>query len=393
MNFPYTTLTFMNWSGEIQQQVVSAMMESRELRRRKVYPGMIPHCSRQLTVISSFIFMLLLSSMIRPSCSFMFSTNRFYPLAKVPQLEYTASGKSKATICITRISRVATTQCWGKYGRNTPRRTRIDKDDILSYERSLITDRGYSYILGSDETGRGSIAGPVITATCCILTLTDNESDGIIDASDLPTVGQETLSDQTNDKDSQNKSLIKDSKQLHPKERERIYETILRNPEVYSFSVAQRSNNEIDDTGNILSSTMDAFQESIEDLAQNNLFPYILSRQNPIRNDTPNVIPADWQDCGCYSIVDGKKSPKISTVPSFPCRPMVNADKQVYTVALASIIAKVTLDRMFLKWHKEYPNYGFDQNKGYATKDHIEAIHKYGPCPLHRMTFKSLKGR
>jgi ribonuclease HII len=320
--------------------------------------------------------LLLACSMIRPSAPFEVGNSSVY-LRSLCQ-------KTRAT----------TTRCWGKYGRNTPKRTRIDTDDILSYERTLITDRGYSYVLGSDETGRGSIAGPVVTATCCIRSLSNDKNGDIIDASELPTVGILPPPDSSG-----GNNLVQDSKQLFPEDRERIYEAIVGNPEVYAFSIAQRSNTEIDDTGNILRSTMDAFQESIEDLAKNDLFPYIYSRQTNTGNSDPNdkadsvVIPDDWEDCGCYGIVDGKKSPKISTLPSFPCRPMVKADKQVYTVALASIIAKVTLDRMFEEWHKEYPQYRFDQNKGYATKDHIEAIHKFGPCPLHRMTFKSLKGR
>lgn len=347
---------------------------------------------------------ILACSIIHPSSSFIFGSNDGYPLSiylqpDCPQTPFTTTRKSNTSRWSPKRTRATMTQCWGKYGRNTPRRTRIDTDDILSYERSLITDRGYSYILGSDETGRGSIAGPVVTATCCILTLTNNEKGEIIDALDLPTVGLLTPPNCSNGNNPKSNSLIKDSKQLSPEDRERVFEAIVNNPQVYAFSIAQRSNNEIDNVSNILRSTMDAFQESIEDLTMNNLFPYILSRQNA-ENDssmkdttTPILTPDDWEDCGCYGIVDGKKSPKISTLPSFPCRPMVKADKQVYTVALASIIAKVTHDRMFEEWHKEYPNYGFDENKGYATKDHIEAIHKYGPCPLHRMTFKSLKGR
>ena len=357
-----------------------------------------------VAVMESLTLLLLLgSSMIRPSTSFMIGKNNVYPLSA--QTVYAPTARKRCT-----TSRTSTTRCWGKYNRNTPKRTRIDTDDILSYERSLITEKGYSYILGSDETGRGSIAGPLVTATCCILTLTniDNENGEkkIIDDSELPTVGLLPPSDDG--------SLIKDSKRLSPEDRERIYEAIVNNPQVYAFSVAQRSNTEIDDTSNIQLATMDAFQESIEDLAKNTVFPYSFSRQqqNGGGSSSSNsgtvdfqdsttataststiVIPDDWDDCGCYGIVDGKKSPKISTLPSFPSRPMVQADKQVYTVALASIIAKVTLDRMFQEWHKEYPNYGFDQNLGYATKDHVEAIHKYGPCPLHRMTFKSLKGR
>ena len=306
---------------------------------------------------------LLNCSRICVSTSFVAESIRFHPQS--PNEEKT---------------RTRSTRRWGKYSRNTPKKTKINKDDLLSYERSLVTDKGYSNVLGSDETGRGSIAGPVVTVSCCILTLKDSESGEIVDPSELPTAGLLPPPNNNNN----NNSLIRDSKQLCPKDRELIYEAIVDNPQVYAFSVAQRSNTEIDATGNILASTMDAFKESIEDLAETKVFPHALSKQEG------SVADADR---GCYGIVDGKKAPKLSLLPSFPCRPMVKADQQVYTVALASIIAKVTLDRMFLEWHEEYPNYGFDQNLGYATKEHIEAIHKYGPCPLHRMTFKSLKGR
>lgn len=263
------------------------------------------------------------------------------------------------------LQRSTTTRCWGKYSRQTPKKNKIDKDDILSYERSLVTDRGYTYILGSDETGRGSIAGPVVTASVCILTLVENGE--LVDPSQLPTV--KVLPG--------GPAVVRDSKQLSPAERELIYETILAHPEIYAVSIAQRSNTEIDETGNILTSTMEAFVESMEDLAEHKVFPHS-SPEN--------------SNC-CYGIVDGKKAPKLALEPSFPCRPMVKADQQVYTVALASIVAKVTLDRMFQTWHENYPEYAFDENLGYATKEHIEAIHQHGPCPLHRMSTKSLKGR
>lgn len=283
------------------------------------------------------------------------------------------------------------TKCWGKYRRyNKSRKIKLDTDDILAYERSLINDRGFSYIIGSDETGRGSIAGPVMTASCCILTLANNDGDfTVADLSDLPTVGLIT-SNNINGSSGGGGNLIKDSKQLSPDERERIYEVIVNNPQIYAFSVAQRSNTEIDGTNNILTSTMECFKDSTEELAQSKLFPYILSRQQQQQQQTQLK---ENDNNKIYSVVDGKKAPKLLTTPSFPCRPMVKADVQVYTVALASIIAKVTLDRMADEWHNNYPEYNFQENKGYATRAHIEAIHRYGPCPLHRMTFKSLKGR
>jgi len=364
---------------------------------------------RHPKVMRAVTLLIVACLAITPSASLIFSGGSPCPLSTRLQLGLaetrnisTRTNKISSRKTVSRQPASSTTRCWGKYGRNTPKRTRIDTNDILSYERSLITEKGYSYVLGSDETGRGSIAGPVITATCCILTLDENENGEVTDGSDLPTVQilpqLVCATGNGGGNNPQSTSLIKDSKLLCLEDRERIYEEIVNNPQVYAFSVAQRSNTDIDDAKNILKSTMEAFQESVEDLAGKKLFPYIYSRQNPNDNshddlNYPITVPESWEDCGCYGIVDGKKAPKISTVPSFPCRPMVQADKQVYTVALASIIAKVTLDRMFTEWHEEYPNYGFDQNKGYATKEHIEAIHKHGPCPLHRMTFKSLKGR
>ena len=327
--------------------------------------------------MKSLLLFLLLSS---PSVAFLFGAGK--GLVAMRSERTTNIRKT-----ITR-NRTNTTRCWmGKYGKNTPKKTKIDKNDTLSYERSLITEQGYSYILGSDDTGRGSIAGPLVTATCCIMTLRQegNALDSALNSAlELPTV--KVLPTTAS-------GAVEDSKQLSSLDREKIYETIVNNPNVYAFSVAQRSNIQIDQTNNIQTTTMEAFQESIENLAEQTLFPRILSQRSP--GMELEFAGEDKSNCsGCYSIVDGKKSPKLNTSPfTFPSRPMVKADEKVYTVALASIIAKVTLDRMFQEWHEQYPNYGFNENMGYATKDHIEAIHKYGPCPLHRMTFKSLRGR
>jgi ribonuclease HII len=141
----------------------------------------------------------------------------------------------------------------------------------------------------------------------------------------------------------------------------------MAHPEVYIWSVAERSNTRIDET-NIMIASMECFKESIEQVALR----------------LPNTQNA-------YSIVDGKKGPKLSI--DLPSRPWVQGDKEVYSVALASILAKVTRDQMAEEWHVQFPEYGFLEHKGYATRDHIEAIHKYGPSPIHRLSFKTLKGR
>eukprot|EP01083_Nonionella_stella_P263964 895998_1 len=133
---------------------------------------------------------------------------------------------------------------------------------------------------------------------------------------------------------------------------------------IYKFNCVERSPQQID-SSNILKATMEGFQESIQNL--------VLEENMPLDRT--------------YSIVDGKSTPKLVNGPTpIPCRPMVNADSKVYTVSMASIIAKVTRDKiMRTQAHEMYPEYNFHINKGYSTREHIEKIHKYGPCPLHSM--------
>lgn len=221
------------------------------------------------------------------------------------------------------------------------------KVNLYMVQKSLLTrsvesglhERGFRFVVGSDEAGRGCIAGPVVVASCCLLS---NAQPCIQD--------------------------VDDSKNLCREERNRIHDEILARPDIYAWTVAERSNVDIAES-NILLATVDGFCESIESLVEDYDLPL---------NET-------------YCIVDGKKAPKLSIPVS--CRPYVKGDSKVYTVALASILAKVTRDRIMVDAHELYPVYGFDEHKGYPTRDHIQAIHTHGPCPLHRMSFKPLKGR
>ncbi len=300
----------------------------------------------------------------------------------------TASSRSSSSSPLTACRAAASRR------RHGPRR--LDTG-ILGVERSLIVDRGVSFVLGSDESGTGCIAGPVVAATCCILPLgmpswggggPPPASSSAAAAVKRP-LGQYdpirlVVSDGTR---------IRDSKQLTSDERDAIYQEIVDNPHIYDLTVAQRSNQQIDATNNILTSAMECFQESIQELADD----FLLCTGSNSINEDDDDDNGGGSSCSCYSIVDGRKAPKIRLAGGggglMPCRPFVKADSQVLTVALASVIAKVTRDRMAPEWHERYPQYGFDVHKGYATREHIEAIHRHGPCPLHRMTFKSLKGR
>ena len=86
--------------------------------------------------------------------------------------------------------------------------------------------------------------------------------------------------------------------------------------------------------------------------------------------------------------------PPTAPKMSITTKPVIRGDALVYPIALASVIAKVTRDHLMVDvYDKMYPEYGFAKHKGYPTKQHILMLHKYGPCPIHRRSFKPVKGR
>ncbi|MBQ1848317.1 MAG: ribonuclease HII [Clostridia bacterium] len=145
---------------------------------------------------------------------------------------------------------------------------------------------------------------------------------------------------------------LNDSKKLSEKKREALFDIITQNAVAYGIGFA--SVEEIDGI-NILNAAMLAMNRAIEKL-------------------TPK---AD------YAIIDGncKRSIKI------PCETLVGGDAKCPSVAAASILAKVSRDRLCYELDKQYPQYGFAKHKGYGTKDHIAALFEYGPCECHRKTF------
>jgi ribonuclease HII len=177
---------------------------------------------------------------------------------------------------------------------------------------------------------------------------------------------------------------VNDCKGLTPAQRRDIYDAVRSYPDIFAVSIAQRSPRQIDE-GNLARATQSAFAESIETLVDNYGLPFEKS----------------------YAIVDGKVSPKLysnrrtheevdlqATQKTFSVRPYVDGDAHVYTVAMASILARVERDMMMEDLHRQHPLYGFDQHFGYGRRDHIEAIHRLGAIEgVHRMSFKQVKGR
>jgi len=180
-------------------------------------------------------------------------------------------------------------------------------------------------ICGIDEAGRGPLAGPVVVAA---VIMNNNKING-----------------------------IRDSKKLSPKIREELYQLIVDNSLFYKTSVID--NNDID-SSNILKCCMTGIENCILGLDKNKIKFLIDGNYFKLNYDK-------HKDYNYETIVKG--------------------DDKIYEISCASIIAKVTRDRIMFNYDKIYPDYNFKNNKGYGTKEHINKIKEIGICDLHRKTF------
>ncbi len=145
---------------------------------------------------------------------------------------------------------------------------------------------------------------------------------------------------------------LNDSKKLSAKRREALYDIITARATAYG--IAEATPEEIDSI-NILNASMLAMRRAVERMA----------------------VKAD------FALIDGNHS-RGFTIDTLP---LVKGDSLSYSIAAASILAKVTRDRMCQDLHRAYPMYGIDKHKGYPTKDHMDAVRTYGPSPIHRKSF------
>lgn len=148
---------------------------------------------------------------------------------------------------------------------------------------------------------------------------------------------------------------VDDSKKMTPRSREAAYEEIL---EKCSVGIAVVEHDVIDRI-NILQASLQAMEEAVMKLG---------------------VIPDGV-------LIDGNKTPRLP----FRQFPIVDGDAKSFSIACASVVAKVTRDRMMDYYDEIYPNYGFKKHKGYGTAQHVTALKKHGPCRIHRKTFEPVK--
>ncbi len=200
----------------------------------------------------------------------------------------------------------------------------------LELERKL-WERNFYRVAGVDEVGRGPLAGPVVAA-CVVLPSSVNGKQITVDSF----------------------RGVDDSKKLTSAKREELFDLIMGNALDVGIGIVKEK---AIDRMNILNASLTAMREAIEKL------------KNP-----PDFI-----------LVDGnQKVPSLS----LPQLPVIKGDSLSFSIAAASIIAKVTRDRIMLEYHKKYPEFCFAENKGYGTRAHIYALKTLGPCEIHRRSFK-----
>lgn len=198
---------------------------------------------------------------------------------------------------------------------------------------------------GTDEAGRGCLAGPV-TAAAVILPL-----------------------------DFKNE-ILNDSKQLSEKTREKLRPIIEQ--QAISFAVTHLHPNEIDEI-NILNASMKGMQECI--LKLNPVPEFIIVDGNRSLNAKLGLTTTFGKQFS---------ETEIELLKSIPNQSIIKGDSKYMSIAAASVLAKTYRDEYMNKIHEEFPMYNWKQNKGYPTKEHREAIRKYGVTKYHRMTFRLL---
>jgi len=210
----------------------------------------------------------------------------------------------------------------------------------LRYEKNLWR-KGCRFVAGIDEAGRGPLAGPVVAAAVVIKVPSPFCKRGRARVGDI----DDCLA-------------VRDSKLLSPRQREILYQKIIIHPQI-DWGIGIVSEKVIDEI-NILEATKLAMIKAVANLSRK----------------------PDWL------LIDGNNSMLlVMTNKTTRQRTIIAGDKKVFSIACASIVAKVTRDKIMTDLHKIYPQYGFSQHKGYGTKLHFAKLAQCGVSPVHRRSF------
>ena len=197
----------------------------------------------------------------------------------------------------------------------------------IELEKKLWSD-GYDIVVGIDEVGRGPLAGPV--AAGAVVIKPDTE---IVE-------------------------LVRDSKTLSEKQRNEVYEQIKES--VWGYGVGMVNEKEIDEIG-------------IQDAVQRAMVLALEGVEKMIGKKAE------------YLIIDGTN---VELIGEYPTMKISKGDLHHYSISAASILAKVDRDNLMIEYAKKYPEYGFERNMGYGTREHMDALKKYGVCDIHRRSYK-----
>jgi ribonuclease HII len=197
------------------------------------------------------------------------------------------------------------------------------------HKEIALQQQGFRFVAGLDEAGRGAWAGPVVAAAVILPLHQPNLADVL--------------------------TGLNDSKKLSPNQREHFFELIHKLALAVSVGVAPA---ELVDEVNVLEATRRAMQQALANLSA-----------------SPDYLLLDYVRLHAVNLPQ----------EAFP-----RADQISLTVAAASVVAKVTRDRLMVRHNQEYPGYAFDRHKGYGTEAHRAALTEHGPCALHRMSFRPL---
>jgi ribonuclease HII len=202
---------------------------------------------------------------------------------------------------------------------------------------------GFDVIIGVDEVGRGPLAGPVVAGATWV----------------KPSILEE---------DFELRGLIRDSKKLSEKQREKIY-TFIQGNEGFVSGIGEVSVEMVDKI-NILNAALLAMRLAIDEVLEQ--VEQIIGKEK-------------YQVC---VLIDGNKN-----IPNLELEQKLFAqgDQRIFSIAVASINAKVYRDKLMMKYHREFPEYGFDKHKGYGTKEHLEQLRKNGACAIHRQSFAPVR--